>query len=146
MEAPRLIKGGCAIDDRGVVRYVNEFPLTDVKRFYTIGNHRQGLVRAWHAHKKEAKGLTALVGDIMIGVVQLDDFQNPSKELIPEIFILSDRNPAILQIPGGFAHGWMNLTADAMLGCFSTASLEESLADDFRFDARYWDIWKSEER
>jgi len=29
---------------------------------------------------------------------------------------------------------------------FSTSSLQESQGDDFRFDARYWDIWNVVER
>jgi hypothetical protein len=29
---------------------------------------------------------------------------------------------------------------------FSTSTLEESLRDDIRFPARYWDPWQVEER
>ncbi len=39
-----------------------------------------------------------------------------------------------------------SLTADAHLVFFSTSTLRESMADETRFDARYWDIWTVEER
>jgi dTDP-4-dehydrorhamnose 3,5-epimerase-like enzyme len=60
--------------------------------------------------------------------------------------VLSARNPAVLHIPGGHAHGTMSLTEDAKTVFFSTATLDESLADDFRFPARTWDPWSIVER
>jgi dTDP-4-dehydrorhamnose 3,5-epimerase len=40
----------------------------------------------------------------------------------------------------------MSLTEDAKLIFFSTSTLEESKDDDFRYPARYWDIWTVAER
>jgi hypothetical protein len=40
----------------------------------------------------------------------------------------------------------MTLTGDAKLIFFSTSTLEESLGDDVRFPARYWDPWHVDER
>ena len=40
----------------------------------------------------------------------------------------------------------MTLEKDTIIMVFSTSSLEESLNDDIRFDARQWDIWKIEEK
>ena len=40
----------------------------------------------------------------------------------------------------------MSLTTDLKLMFFSTSRLEESQGDDFRYDARYWDIWQVVER
>src|SRR5262245_66287388 len=59
---PRLIAGGIAVDDRGAVRFVNDFDFAGVKRFYWVTNHRSGLVRAWHAHRRETKHVTVLRG------------------------------------------------------------------------------------
>ena len=42
---PELIKGGMAVDDRGAVRFVNDFDLSSVRRMYTVSNHAQGTVR-----------------------------------------------------------------------------------------------------
>ena len=43
---PEIIKGGVAVDDRGCVRFVNDFDFKDVKRFYQISNHEKGFIRA----------------------------------------------------------------------------------------------------
>ena len=60
--------------------------------------------------------------------------------------LASEKTPAVLQIPGGYAHGTMSLTEDVRAVFFSTASLAESLQDDIRFDARTWDPWSVKER
>jgi len=146
MDKPELIQGGIAVDDRGSVGFVNDFDFRNVKRFYTVENHQQGFVRAWHAHKKEMKYVMAVAGSVLVGAVKIDDWDNPSKESVPEKFVLSDRKPCVLYIPSGYANGFMSLTADAKIMFFSSSSLEESVGDDFRYSARYWDIWQVEER
>ena len=55
MSGPVLFSGDVAVDDRGEVSFVNDFDFEGVKRFYTVKNHRRGFVRAWHAHRREAK-------------------------------------------------------------------------------------------
>lgn len=143
---PTILDGGLAVDDRGQVTFVNGFNFEGVKRFYMVSNHRQGFVRAWHAHKKEAKYVLVVKGAAIIGSVKIDNWQSPSKELEVNRFVLSEKNPKVLYIPAGYANGFMSLTEDAQLMFFSTSTLEESLDDDIRFDARHWDIWSAEER
>ena len=145
-EAPRLIEGGLAVDDRGSVGFVNGFDFAGVKRFYEITNHRQGFVRAWHAHRREAKYVTVVAGAAIVAAVAVDDWEQPSKSAQVHRFVLAAERPAVLYIPPGHANGFMSLTADAKLIFFSTATVEESRGDDVRFDARYWDAWSVEER
>jgi dTDP-4-dehydrorhamnose 3,5-epimerase len=146
MDSLTLLPGGIAFDDRGSVRFVNDFNFAGVKRFYMIENYRQGFVRAWHGHKKEAKYVLAVQGSALVGAVKVDNWDKPSKDLKPEKFVLSADKPSVLFIPAGYANGLMSLTQDAKLIFFSTSSLEESKGDDFRFHARHWDIWGVEER
>ena len=146
MNEVKLIKGGLAVDDRGTVSFVNDFDFATVKRFYAVENHKCGFVRAWHGHKKEAKYVTVIKGSALVCAVKVDDWDNPSKETTVSKFVLSEKSPSILFIPSGFANGFMSLTEDAKLVFYSTSSLEESKGDDYRFDARYWDVWKVEER
>lgn len=143
---PQMVAGGLAVDDRGELGFVNDFRFENVKRFYTVANHRRGFVRAWHCHKREAKYVTAVTGAAVVGAVAVDDWERPSPELAVQRFVLSSHQPAVLYIPPGFANGFMSLTEDAKLMFFSTSTLEESLGDDIRFDSRYWDIWNVEER
>lgn len=141
-----MMIGALAVDDRGEVGFVNDFCLQEVKRFYTVSNHRSNFVRAWHGHKREGKYVTAIVGAAIVGAVKIDNWKNPSKDLPVERFTLSARKPSVLFIPPGFANGFMSLTDDLKLMFFSTSTLEESADDDIRFDSRLWDIWQVKER
>ena len=64
----------------------------------------------------------------------------------PCCFILNDKRPKLLFIPGGFAHGYKTLLPDTRLIVFSTSTLSESIKDDYRYDAYYWNPWTSKER
>lgn len=140
------IQGGIAVDDRGQVSFINDFDFTDVVRFYMVSNHQQGFVRAWHAHKKEAKYISVVSGAALIGAVKIDDWDNPSPDLSAQKFVLSEKKPSIIYIPSGYANGFMSLSDDCRIIFYSTSSLQDSLNDDWRYDARLWDIWQIEER
>ena len=146
MTEPTLIKGGLAVDDRGNVSFVNDFNFADVKRFYMIQNHQTGFVRAWHGHKKEAKYFYVVDGDALICGIKIDDWERPSKELKVEKFVLSARTPSILYLPAGYANGLMSLSPNTKVMVFSASTLQDSLGDDIRFEARYWNPWTIEER
>jgi dTDP-4-dehydrorhamnose 3,5-epimerase len=143
---PILIKGGLSVDDRGAVSFVNEFNFADVKRFYVVENHKQGFIRAWHGHKKESKYVFVVKGSAVVAAVKVDNWENPSKDLQMNRYILSEKSPSILFIPAGYANGFMSLSEDTKLVFYSTSELKDSLNDDIRFDAHYWDAWKVEER
>jgi dTDP-4-dehydrorhamnose 3,5-epimerase len=146
MEGPKLLTGGIGVDDRGEVGFVNDFDFAGVRRFYTVTNHRQGFVRAWHAHRHEAKYVTVVCGAALIGAVAIDDWGKPSKTADVHRYVLSAGKPSVLYIPAGYANGFMSLTGNAKLMFFSTSTLNESQGDDVRYEARYWDIWSVEER
>lgn len=146
MAEPSLLRGAIAVDDRGEVGFVNDFDFAGVRRFYTVRNHRSGFVRAWHGHRREGKYVLAASGSALVCAVQIDDWQTPSRDTVVHRYVLSERTPAILFIPPGYANGFMSLSDDAKLMFFSTASLADSKDDDVRFDARYWDPWTVEER
>jgi len=143
---PRLVKGALIADDRGEVGFVNEFDFAGVKRFYTVCNHTVGFVRAWHGHRREAKYVSVIQGAMLIACVLVDNWEKPSACLPVQRFVLSAHSPAILFIPPGYANGNMSLTADAKAIFFSTSNLDESKDDDIRFDARFWNPWRIEER
>ena len=146
MSEPVLYNGGLAVDDRGEVTFVNDFDFADVKRFYMVRNHHAGFVRAWHAHRREAKYVTVVAGAALVGAVEIDDWDSPSVHLPVKRYVLAAKQPRVLYIPPGYANGFMSLTADAHLVFYSTASVQESVADDVRYDARHWDIWTVDER
>lgn len=145
-EKPVLLEGGIALDDRGEVAFVNDFDFKHVRRFYTVTNHRRGFVRAWHGHKQEGKYATVVSGAFIVCCIEIDDWRNPSRDLPINRFVLSENKPVVLYIPRGYVNGFMSLTEDAKIVFFSTASLEETMADDIRFPSRTWDPWAIEER
>jgi dTDP-4-dehydrorhamnose 3,5-epimerase len=139
---PTLLHGAASVDDRGVLTYINGFPLQSYKRFYTVSNHSQGFVRAWHGHMLESKTLFVLQGSILACAVKMTDVKSPDKNQEITRVVLDSRNPAALFVPSGFANGFMSLTADSTLLIFSSTTLEESKGDDYRFPFDYWNPWE----
>ena len=142
----KLIKGDVSFDDRGSVSFVNEFNFEGIKRFYIVENHKVGFIRAWHAHKKEAKYVHVVSGSALIGAVKIDDWTSPSKKLEVNKFILSEKKPSILFIPPGYANGFKSLSLNTKIIFYSTSSLDESAGDDYRYDYNFWNIWEVEYR
>lgn len=146
------LPGGISIDDRGHVRYVNDFTFTGVKRFYQVSSHKQGFVRAWHGHLKENKFVYVVKGSIKLALVPL--LESGPKEVgiatgaIPSIYYLSASKPSVLHIPGGYANGFQTLEPDTIVMFFSTSSIEESIRDDFRFSANdfFKELWEDDYR
>lgn len=142
----RLIPGGRASDDRGTLKFVNDFDVSKARRFYVVTNHRSGFIRAWHGHEREGKYVTVLQGAAIVAAVRVDDWKKPDPGARVHRYVLSEGNPSVLFIPPGYANGAMTLTDDAILQYFSTSTLEESKGDDIRFPAHLWDPWSIEER
>jgi dTDP-4-dehydrorhamnose 3,5-epimerase len=143
---PRLIQGGVGSDDRGRVYFANDFDVGPCRRLYLVENFAQGTVRAWHAHRRERKWVTAVSGAALACCVEIDDWDSPSPDAQVHRFSLDASNPAILEIPAGYANGAMSLAAHTKLLYLSDAPLDESLEDDVRYPARHWDPWHVTER
>lgn len=129
-----LLTGDMAIDDRGKVKFVNDFNFKDIKRFYQVENHQKGFIRAWHGHKTENKYIYVASGSALVGVVNL-----ASNEV--ERFVLSGEKPMILWAPPNSANGFMNLEDNTIVFFFSSHTLAESAKDDIRFPYDQWNIW-----
>ena len=137
-----LVVGNLSVDDRGVVSFVNDFDFLGVKRFYTVSNHRNGFIRAWHGHLKEAKAIIVLQGSALVCAVEMNDSKNPNRDNPITRHVLTGNNPSALYIPAGYANGFKTLTSDAIVLVFSSTTLEESMGDDYRFEYDYWNPWE----
>lgn len=135
----RKIEGGLFADDRGFLRFVNNFNFEGVKRFYQVENHSKNFIRAWHGHNKEAKYVYVSKGSILLGAVNMET---------EEIFktTLTSQSPSVLFIPPGYANGFKTLDEGTVVMFFSTSTLEESKGDDIRFDFDKWNIWEEDYR
>ena len=146
IKKPFIINGDLSADDRGELMFVNQFNMDLVKRFYVVSNHKQGFIRAWHAHKFESKYVFIVNGTALISTVQIDDWNNPSSDLAIDKFVLTAKKPSILYIPNGYANGFKTLSSDTKIIFFSTSTLGDSIDDDYRFDAYKWNPWEIVER
>lgn len=136
-----VITGDVFVDDRGELRFINDFNFEGVKRFYQVENHCKNFVRAWHGHRKEAKHVYVASGSALVGVVKMDE-----EDAEPFKCILSASKPRVLYIPSGYANGFMNLEDNTIIQFFSSTTLEESKDDDIRFPYNKWNIWGIEYR
>lgn len=138
---PQIIEGGFSIDQRGQVTFFNEFNFDPIKRFYIVENFSLDTVRGFHGHLKEEKFAFVVSGSALFNLVEIDNTAEPNKNNEVKKVIISSRKPVILYIPAGFAHGFKALEKETKIIFFSTATLDESKADDYRYD---WDYWGKE--
>lgn len=135
-----ILEGNVFVDDRGNVRFVNDFDFDNVKRFYQVENHERGFIRAWHGHRKESKYVYVPKGSIWVGVIDMDDPTNIKR------YVLSDKSPKILYIPAGKYNGFQTLEENSIVMFFSTTTLEESKGDDYRLPYEEFEIFNKEYR
>jgi len=118
------IIGNIHKDERGTVRFVNDFDMTQVVRMYCI-EPKLGVIRAWQGHKKETKWFYAAKGSFLVKTLQMDT-------LVKKEYHLNDTESKVLEIPGGHYNGFEALEEGSVLMVFSDFGLEESKGDDFR--------------
>lgn len=130
-------------DDRGTfipfLNSTNNLPDQQglqIKRMYYVYNYGKGIIRGFHFHQQEWKYFIIVSGAAKFVAI------NPNDEKDQFSFISSARKPTMVVIPPGYANGWISLEDNTILVCGSTASFEESLADDNRMDPyKFGDVW-----
>lgn len=146
---PKNKEGGIFVDDRGVIRFINDFP-TGIKRMYQVENLRAGSIRAFHGHLKEKKFVYVPRGIVVVKIIPISVNMKEGKciKCVPSgtasclvSFTLSSFKPSILQIDAGYYNGFKTLTDDAIIQFYSTSTLEESKKDDYRLP---WDFFSRE--
>ena len=142
MSEIRVIQGDISVDYRGQISHVNSLEMSEVRRFYIIHQNDTSIIRAWHAHQHEKKWFYAVKGSFTTAFVKIDDWENPSHGLLPEVFHLSADNSRILCIPEGYANGIKAEEPDSILMVFSNKILSEAVNDSCRYDKNWWMNWK----
>ena len=136
----KLIEGGIFLDNRGKLFHVNEFDMSLVKRFYAVENNIENPTRAWQAHQKESKWFFVVKGSFLIGLVQPDNWENPSQNLHVEKITLSETESKVLYIPPGYANGVKALEENSKLMVFSNFTIQEAATDNIKFDINTWEM------
>lgn len=141
MSGIKIIEGGIFTDHRGKLSHVNGLDMSEVERFYVIRHDSTEVVRAWHAHQYEKKWFYCIKGSFTGAFVKIDNWENPSKNLIPEVFELSENKSEVIYIPEGYANGFKANGPDSILLVLSNKTLDVAVHDSWRYDADMWMKW-----
>ena len=137
---PALIPGGSHTDHRGTISFVNDFDMSQIKRFYIIQNNDTSTIRAWRGHITEQRWFSVVQGEFLIRLVKIDDWKSPSKDLAVEEYSLSSENPEVLHIPTGYA-SWVKAAIDhSKLIVFADHGIEHAKEDDYLFPEDYFNF------
>jgi dTDP-4-dehydrorhamnose 3,5-epimerase len=108
-------------DDRGflieIIRATDEH-FSKFGQVYVVGDPVRGTVRAFHKHAVLWDYFFIVKGSAKF--VLVDDRPGSDSQGSAEVFVLGERNPALLVVPPGVYHGWMSLEDRTLM--ISTAS------------------------
>jgi dTDP-4-dehydrorhamnose 3,5-epimerase-like enzyme len=136
---PNLITGNQFKDQRGTLFFNNDFDLTNIKRIYVIENKNEDIVRAWQGHKIEQRWFSVIEGKFRIQLIEVDNWDKPSKNLPKIEFILKSENLDVLHVPPGFISCIQSLDKKSKLIAFTDYKLGE-INDEFRYPTNYFTI------
>lgn len=139
MIKPKLITGGCHSDQRGSLFYNNDFDASIIKRIYLIENHNVDFIRGWQGHKMEQRWFSVITGSFKIQLIEIDNWQNPSKDLKPLIFIINVEKLDVLHVPQGYVSSIQSIEKGSKLLVMADYLLGE-IIDEFRYDIDYFKV------
>lgn len=139
IKKPNTILGGRATDHRGTISFVNDFDMSQVKRFYMVENFDTNMIRGWRAHRIEQRWFHVIRGEFKIGLVEIDNWESPSKNLPITYHILSAKNMEVFHIPLGYAISIQTLEAGSKLMVFADQVMENAKLDDYLFPVDYFE-------
>ena len=122
-----FIVGDHHTDNRGLLRFVNDFDMKEIRRMYII-EPKFGQIRAWQGHKKEQKWFFVVEGSFLIQTVSLQAHQNRSKIKV------SAEDNRVIHIDSGNYNGFEALTEGSKMLVFSDQTIDEAESDDFRMN------------
>jgi len=134
----KSIVGGLAKDHRGQIRFVNDFDMTQVKRFYIIKNTDTELVRGWRAHRIEQRWFYVLSGSFSLDLVQIDSWENTSPELPIEKRILKAEEHQVLHVPIGYGTAFQALEPESELLVFADYGIDNAKNDDYTWSPDFF--------
>jgi len=132
------IVGGNARDHRGCIDYVNDFDMSQVKRFYIITNSDLNVVRGWRGHQIEHRWFYVLSGSFAMDLVKIDNWESASQNLPVDKHILDSKEKQVVHISAGYATAFQSLEADSRLLVFADHSIENAAMDDHTWDLNYF--------
>lgn len=132
------ILGGIAKDHRGQIRFVNDFDMSEVKRFYIIKNTDLELIRGWRAHRIEQRWFYVLSGSFKIDIVEIDNWEQASKDLAVKTEIVKSADNKVLHLSSGYGTAFQAIEEGSELLVFSDFGIENAPQDDYTYPLDYF--------
>ena len=137
----KVIEGEIFNDYRGQISSLNNFHLEGVCRVYMIHHPDASIIRGWHGHQFERKWFYCVKGSFTIGLIKIDDWNNPSENLSAEIYSVSDKKSEIICVPAGYANCIKAGSDGSILMVLSDKKIPEAYEDSWRYDKNMWVDW-----
>ncbi len=141
----KVIDGEIFRDQRGQISSLNAFRFPGVERFYFIHHPDVSVIRGWHGHQHEKKWFYCVKGAFTIGLVEIDNWENPSPELKAQKYHLTEQESRIICVPEGYANCVKASIPGSILLVFSGKTLPEAYSDSWRYDSKLWITWSENE-
>ena len=141
----KIIDGEIFRDQRGQISSLNAFRFPGVERFYFIHHPDTSVIRGWHGHQHEKKWFYCVKGAFTIGLVEIDDWENPSPDLKAQKYHLTEQESRIICVPEGYANCIKASIPGSILLVFSGKTLPEAYSDSWRYDSKLWLTWSEDE-
>jgi dTDP-4-dehydrorhamnose 3,5-epimerase-like enzyme len=135
--SPKIIKGNCYSDERGFLFYNNDFDSIAIKRIYIIENQSIDFIRGWQGHKIEQRWFSCVSGKFKIELIQIDDWDSPSKSLTINSFLIDSEKLDVLYAPSGYVSSIQSVELNSKLLVMADYLLGE-IKDEYRFDIDYF--------
>ena len=132
-----LITGNKYEDQRGIITFNNEFDASEIKRIYTIENNSLDFIRGWQGHKVEQRWFAAMKGEFEVSIIEIDDFDQPSKDVKISKYQLNDESLTYLHIPSGYITAIQAKKEGSKLLVLADYALGE-IQDEYRFALDYF--------
>ena len=139
MELPKIIKGNSFTDIRGTIYFNNSFDTSEIKRMYIIQNSSVNVIRGWQGHKVEHRWFSAVQGEFEIYLIEVDNWETPSKDLQSIKYNLSSDKMNVLHVPPGFVSSIRSKESASKLLAMSNYGIEE-INDEYRYENEYFKL------
>ena len=141
----KIIDGEIFRDQRGQISSLNAFRFPGVERFYFIHHPDTSVIRGWHGHQHEKKWFYCVKGSFTVGLVEIDNWENPSPDLKAQKYHLTEQESRIICVPEGYANCIKASIPGSVLLVFSGKTLPEAYSDSWRYDSKLWITWSENE-
>jgi len=134
-----VIQGGVFQDQRGQIRFVNDFDMNVIRRFYIIKNADTDLARGWRGHRIEQRWFYVLSGAFNIDIVKIDNWEVPNSKLSVDRKLLIASDMQVLHIPAGYCTAFRALENNSEMLVYADSLLSGTSQDNYTWDLDYFE-------